>query len=340
MSRITVRAIAVCCCLGSWAAAASPEIRLTLVSSWSKRQNFAIEFQNYLDAVNEAGRGIVQIDYLGGPEVIPEQQQLYALRRGVIDMEFGGVTYYRGLLPEGDAIFGSTLTPMQARANGALEALQPYWAERINAYLIGWLQSGIGVNLYLADAPRFDAAGLPDLSGLKIRTSPSNREMLLALGARTVQIPVRDIYTALQRGTVDGLAYTSSGMPELGVERFIRYRLEPSVLQLAVCLQINLDRWRSLPPAAQRVLEEQAVLYEQRARADFAVREARDIELMARAGMQTVTLDAEAGEAYRRLAHDEVWGRLARRAPEAAARLRPLFYPGTASGAPARAAGP
>ncbi len=322
------------------AQATSAEIRLTLVSSWSKRQNFAIEFQKYIDAVNEAGRGIVQIDYLGGPEVIPEQQQLYALRRGVVDMEFGGVTYYRGLLPEGDAIFGSTLTPMQARATSALEALQPYWAERINAYLIGWLQSGIGVNLYLADAPRFDASGLPDLSGLKIRTSPSNREMLLALGARTVQIPVRDIYTALQRGTVDGLAYTSTGMPELGIERFIRYRLEPSVLQLAVCLQINLDRWRSLPPAAQRILEEQAILYEQRARADFAVREARDIELMAEAGMQTVTLEAEAATAYRRLAHDEVWGRLARRAPEAAARLRPLFYPAVVPAAPAQATVP
>ena len=110
MRRTTITLLAASLCLAVTATANSAEIRLTLVSSWSKRQNFAIEFQNYLDAVNEAGRGIVQIDYLGGPEVIPEQQQLYALRRGVIDMEFGGVTYYRGLLPEGDAIFGSTLT--------------------------------------------------------------------------------------------------------------------------------------------------------------------------------------------------------------------------------------
>ena len=40
-------------------------------------------------------------------------------------MAFGGMTYYRGLLPEGDAMFASTVTPQIARENGGLEALQP-----------------------------------------------------------------------------------------------------------------------------------------------------------------------------------------------------------------------
>ena len=44
------------------------EQRVTLVSSWSKPQNFNVLFMDYVNAVNDAGRGVVQIDFLGGPE--------------------------------------------------------------------------------------------------------------------------------------------------------------------------------------------------------------------------------------------------------------------------------
>lgn len=306
-------------------ATAAAESTLTLVSSWNRQQNFTRLFMEYVDAVNAAGKGIVQIDFRGGPEVIPQRQLFYALRRGVIDMAFGGITYYRGVLPEGDAIFASSITPMDARASGALDALQPYWRDRINARLVGWMQSGVGVNIYLAEAPRFRDDGMPDLTGLKIRTSPSNREILTRLGGRAVQIAVKEIYTALQRGTVDGLAFTTTGMPDLGVERFIHYRIDPAFLQLAICLQINLDTWNALTPEAQRILEEQAALYERRSRDAFFALQDREVELLARRGLNGVTVDD--GDAYRALAHEVVWERLAGRAPGSARVLRPLFYP-------------
>jgi len=310
-------------CLPALSCAA--ETTLTLVSSWNRQQNFTKLFMDYVDAVNSAGKGIVQIDFRGGPEVIPQRQLFYALRRGVIDLAFGGITYYRGVLPEGDAIFASTITPMEARANGALDALQPYWRDRINARLIGWMQSGVGVNIYLTDAPNFRVDGMPDLSGLMIRTSPSNREILTRLGGRAVQIAVKEIYTALQRGTVDGLAFTTTGIPDLGISQFVGYRIDPAFLQLAICLQINLDTWEALDPAARRILDEQAALYERASRAEFFALQDRELALLAAQGM--VAVNVENGDAYRALAHDVVWERLAQRAPDSAARLKPLFYP-------------
>jgi TRAP-type C4-dicarboxylate transport system substrate-binding protein len=303
------------------------EVTLTLASSWNARQNFTADFLRYVDAVNARGKGLVQIRFIGGPEAIPEQQLLYALRRGVIDLAFGGMTYYRGVLPEGDAIFASTLGPAEARASGALEALQPWWRERINARLIGWVQSGVGANLWLRAPPPVGSDGLPDLRGLVLRTSPSNRELLEALGARTVQVPVSEIYTALERGMVDGLAFTTIGLPDLGVGQFIRYRVEPEVLQLAVCLQANLDTWNRLDPRARALLEEEAIRYEPGNRARFtALKEREHAELRA-AGLQTITLPPAAADAYVRLARETTWQRLARRAPESARVLRPLFDP-------------
>jgi TRAP-type C4-dicarboxylate transport system substrate-binding protein len=287
---------------------------------------------DYVSAVNDAGKGIVRIDFIGGPEVIPQTQLLYALRRGVIDLAFGAITYYRGVLPEGDALFAATITPMQARASGALDALQPYWGQRINARLLGWMQSGVGVNIYLAAPPRFRSDGMPDLEGLKIRTSPSNRELLLRLGSRPVQIPVKEIYTALQRGMVDGLAFTTTGIPDLGIDRFIHYRIDPAFLQMSVSLQINLDSWARLSPAAQRILEQQAAAYEPKGRADFFALQDEELRILDQRGLHSAPVPEGYAEAYRALANDVVWERLADRAPEAAARLRPLFDPVASTG--------
>lgn len=303
------------------------ETTLTLVSSWNRQQNFTALFMDYVDAVNEAGKGIVQIDFRGGPEVIPQRQLFYALRRGVIDMAFGGITYYRGVLPEGDAIFASTITPMRARASGALDALQPYWRDRINARLIGWMQSGIGVNIYLADEPRFRADGMPDLTGLKIRTSPSNREILTRLGGRAIQIAVKEIYTALQRGTVDGLAFTTTGFPDLGVQRFVHYRIDPPFLQLAICLQINLDTWNQLGDDARRILNEQAAIYERQSRDKFFAVQDEELASLEAQGLKAIEVPAQSSDAYRALAHEVVWERLTKREPASAAALKPLFYP-------------
>lgn len=316
-----------CCLLLAGTPAAAGEVTLTLVSSWNARQNFTAHFLNYVDAVNKAGKGVVQIRFLGGPEVVPQRQLLYALRRGVIDLAFGGMTYYRGVLPEGDAMFAATITPMQARETGALDALQPYWEERINARLIGWMQSGIGPNIYLSEAPRFRDDGLPDLSGLKIRTSPTNVELLTALDARAVQIAVKEVYTAFQRGTVDGLAWPKIGFPDLGIDEFVHYRIDPDVLQLAVSLQINLDVWNGLSQEARDILVEQAIIYEQQSRADLFTMLEQELHELDAAGFRAVQLEADVAARWRDFAHEIVWQRFAERAPEAAAHLKPLFYP-------------
>lgn len=332
MRLLTAKALLVCMLVACLPARANTdEVTLTLVSSWNARQNFTAHFLKYVDAVNKAGKGVVQIQFLGGPEVIPQRQLLYALRRGIIDMAFGGMTYYRGVIPEGDAMFAATITPMEARATGALEALQPYWEERINAHLIGWMQSGIGPNIYLSDTPRFRDDGLPDLSGLKIRTSPTNVELLKALDARAVQIAVKEIYTAFQRGTVDGLAWPTIGFPDLGIGDFVHYRIDPDVLQLAITLQINLDTWNALPEAAQDILIDQAVIYEQQSRADLFTIMEREVNELDAAGFNSVPLPNDVAVRWRDFAHEVVWRRFKARSPTSAAELKPLFYPEAAN---------
>ena len=95
-----------------------------------------------------------------------------------------------------------------------------------------------------------------------------------------MQIAVKEIYTAFQRGTVDGLAFTTTGIPDLGISEFIGYRIDPAFLQMSICLQVNLDRWNALSPEAREILEEQAIAYEPKGRADFFALQDRELPIV------------------------------------------------------------
>ena len=63
-----MKPLAATLCLILLSAHCGAETTLTLVSSWNRQQNFTTLFMEYVDAVNAAGKGVVQIDFRGGPD--------------------------------------------------------------------------------------------------------------------------------------------------------------------------------------------------------------------------------------------------------------------------------
>ncbi len=57
----------------------------------------------------------------------------------------------------------------------------------------------------LEKKPEFKANGLLDLTGMKIRSSPAYRDFIKEMGGTPVVMPITEMYTALQRGTVEGV---------------------------------------------------------------------------------------------------------------------------------------
>ena len=324
------RRFGVCLTLSLLVCAAAPvaeEIELTAISSFAINLEFTKDLQLFIRDVNERGRGRVHIRYIGSSEVIPQRKQVYALRRGVIDMTFSAATYLIGVAPEGDAFLGATITPFEARQNGAYDAIQEIWAEKLNSYFLGWHQTGYRLHLFLRTPPDYRDDGLPDVRGLRVRTSPTYRPFLKALGAMPIDITSSEVYTALERGTVDAMAWTGVSMSNEGFQNFVHYRIEPGVLNAVMTMQVNLDRWRSLPPDIQSFLVAESMIYERESRERFFEIAREEKVTLARDGMSYVDLPAAVAESYKKLATDAVWGRMGSRVPESVARLRPLFDP-------------
>ena len=190
---------------------ASAQETLRALSMQPTAVTYTQSFLKFIDKVNAAGQGVVQIEFVGGPEAIPTFDQPEAVREGVIDMIYGPGSYYAGIVPETDALVGSNLTPMEKRANGGIDLLNQIHQEKMNAYYLGHPDGGIQFHIYMTKEPQLKDDGLPDMSGIKLRGAPIYREFFADyLGATFVQVNVPEVYTALERGTMDGLGWPRS----------------------------------------------------------------------------------------------------------------------------------
>ena len=324
--RLSAGALALAVALGGLAPASAQET-LRALSMLPKPVAYTQNFLKFIDTVNTAGEGVVQIEFVGGPEAIPTFDQPEAVRTGVIDMIYGPGSYYPGIVPETDALVGSNVPPMEKRANGGIDLLNQIHQEKMNVYYLGHPDGGIQFHVYMTKEPQLKDDGLPDMSGIKLRGAPIYREFFTDyLGATFVQVNVPEVYTALERGTVDGLGWPSIGVMDLSWDNFLKYRIDPGYFQTDLSILINLDRWNALSEEARQILQDTAIAWEEESyRLLQAQREQEDAEMQKR-GMQVVELAPDAAEAYLNAAYEEAWNRLKERDPTHYDELRAKFF--------------
>jgi TRAP-type transport system periplasmic protein len=300
---------------------------LRALSMLPKPVVYTQSFLTFIDKVNAAGQGVVQIEFVGGPEAIPTFDQPEAVRAGVIDLIYGPASYYPGIVPETDALVGSNVTPAEKRANGGIDLLNQIHQDKMNVFYLGHPDGGIQFHVYMTAEPQLKEDGLPDMSGVKLRGAPIYREFFADyLGATFVQVNVPEVYTALERGTVDGLGWPSIGVMDLSWDNFLKYRIDPGYFQTDLSILVNLDKWNSLTDEARQILQDTAIAWEKESYELLQALRAEEDAEMKKRGMQVVELPPEAAEAYLNAAYDEAWNRLKERDPTHYEALREKFF--------------
>lgn len=323
MNRLLISALVLA--LGIIGQARGEEV-LSAVVAFPKPLDFTKSFLRYVDEVNTRGKGVVQIKVQGGPEVIPPQEQGDAVRRGVVDMHYGPATYYLGAFPEADAMVGSNLSPAETRANGGLDLLNQAFAEKMDVHLLGHFDTGIPFHLYLVDEPKRTDAGAIDLTGLKLRSQPIYREFFEKMGVTTVSIPVPEVYTALERGTVDGLGFPLVAVMDLGWHEHFKYRIDPPFFQTDLVTIVNQATWDGLSEDARTILQETAIAFEQTSYDYFQGYQKELDQKMRDAGINVIELEGDLGTAFAASGYETAWERFATKDAEAASAFREKFY--------------
>src|SRR5258705_1105112 len=194
-------------CSSSWA----QEVTLRAVSAFAEKTTYSRGFEKFIDQVNADGKGVIQINYIGGPKAMPPFEVGNALKTGVIDIANTTGAFTTNVMPESDA-WKLTERPMsELRKNGGYDYMAAIYAQKMNAIFLARLVDNNPFHLYL-NKP----VSTPDLTGLKLRITPVYRDFFQALGATVVQTAPGEVYTALERGVVAGSGRPITGVFHLG----------------------------------------------------------------------------------------------------------------------------
>jgi TRAP-type transport system periplasmic protein len=295
---------------------------------------YSRSFLEFVKKANAAGQGVFTIQVRGGPEAIPMMEQPGAVRSGVVDMVYSACAFYAAQVPECDAVSASTIDGPTARKNGGMDLLNQIHQKRIGVYNLGWVDSGIRFNLWSTKEPKLDSSGHIDIRGFKVRGHPIYNAFLTNyLGAQVINVNSPDLYTALERGTVEITAWTQIGLMDLNWDRFLKYRILPDFFSTDLHILVNLKKWNSLSPKTREILQRVAIEHETSSMEALQKLWKEEEAELKRRGIKTVAQSPEASKRFVEGARSASLARMKERMEKSGgmenfARIVQLFTPG------------
>jgi TRAP-type transport system periplasmic protein len=249
--------------LATSAAPASAQDRISATHVFPASLIYSRSFLDFVKKANEAGKGVYEIQVRGGPEAIGMMEQPGAVRDGVVDMVYSACAFYAGTVPECDAVSASSIDGPTARKNGGIDLLNQIHQKRMGTYVLGWVDSGIRFNMWSTKEPKLDSTGHIDIKGFKVRGNPIYNAFLTNyLGAQVINLNSPELYTALERGTVELTAWTQIGTMDLNWDRYLKYRIGPDFFSTDLIILVNNRKWTSLSPKTREILQATAIKHE------------------------------------------------------------------------------
>jgi len=211
----------------------------------------------FLERVKEATDGRVT-GTMYPANALGEAEAQYDLAvTGVADMALTLHAYTPGEFPL------SSVTELPFMGKDAVHGTKIFWGlheqfpeieEEHEGTKIAWLFKNDPAQIFTADKP---ITHWEDLKGLKIRTpSPAGTELLEAYGAIPVQMPMGDVYEAMEKGVVDGALGPASVITNFQLGDVVNYITKGNFYTSSLMVVINEDTWNSISEDDQEEIEQ------------------------------------------------------------------------------------
>jgi len=231
-------------------------IKLQTVYPLTVLSQTGMNLKFFAEKVNVLTNGEVEIRLFAPGQLVKAKQGLSAVQKGMIDAFFAGIgLYFAGVIPEaaGEWLpysWENTDDMFDIYLNyGYLDMMRTVY-EQHGVYLVAPMC--VGTQGFIT---KFPIRALEDMKGKKIRSSGMGGYAVQALGAAPVGLAPAEIYTSLQRGTVDGTTF-----PWYTVENHKFYEVAshistPGMFNPGVCdLIFNKKVWERLTPEQQKAI--------------------------------------------------------------------------------------
>jgi len=210
----------------------------------------ATPFKQWIDKVNELAKGQLQIDVMGGPEAIAQSEQAEAVRTGAIDVNLNNYANFRSSVPLTGFI-------QMARADQKDQLPGTPW----NDFVVeNFDKAGIRFVFEAAyDVPFYLYSVKPvnnptELKCLRIRSTAAY-PFLKDLGTVPVTLEHDDIYVAVERNLIDGMAGKNTSIVEQNLWEVMKNVIGPPFWgKTNLAVTINGNSWKKLSKPVQDIL--------------------------------------------------------------------------------------
>jgi TRAP-type C4-dicarboxylate transport system substrate-binding protein len=155
---------------------------------------------------------------------------------------------------------------------------------------------------------------------------PTYRPFFEAMhAAATLTIAPGEVYTALERGVIDGFGWPLTGLFDRSLQEQVKYRVEPGFYSNNIGVLINLNAWNKLNEQQKDVLNKAAVWMEGLSIAENPALFAKEKQRHAEAGIQTIAMSEADAREFTKLAYDTAWATIIKNSPQDGPKLRELL---------------
>lgn len=220
----------------------------------SDPQHVMAEF--FADELAKRTDGAITVQIFPNGQLGNDAQMIDGVRSGIIDISMVGLNNLTGLMPDAGAIELPFMFPSREAAYKVLDGAP---GETIAAEFeqnglksLGYPENGYR-NMTNNRGPIVEPA---DVEGLQMRVNNSKalNDMFLALGAAPQQLPVAELYTALETGVVDSQDHPIAVTLSFKFYEVQEYLSLTQHAYAALALFMNLDKFEGLPPEQQQIV--------------------------------------------------------------------------------------
>ncbi len=289
-----------------------------MLSSWDNSYPLIAEILHpFMKGVETASKGRITFK-LSGPETVPPFEQLQPVGSGAFQFLYTSGAYHFGTTPVlfVTEAFRSDLAAI--RASGILDVIDKHYQKfGLKLVMFPMTPEG-GYHMIL----RHPVGPSGDLQGRKIRVTPTYLPVLKMLGGVGVVLPPGEVYTALEKGVVEGAAWPVLGILSMKWNEVAKYLMRPTFGVNVNPVFMNLNAWNKLPVADRNLLLAEARKIEDQFSKGVTRLWQEEEKAMLAAGMITTQLGDTQKAKLRAAWEDGLWDLAATKSPKDIEELR------------------
>ncbi|MCK2183920.1 TRAP transporter substrate-binding protein [Halomonas getboli] len=213
-------------------------------------------FQAWASSVEEASDGRLEVEVYPGQTLTKSDKTYESTASGIADIGASAQGYTAGRFPLTQVVELPGVSSSAAQGACILQSLYDQGQlddEYADTHPLFLFTTGPG---YLHTQERTIRTP-DDLAGLRLRRpTPLVGDMFERLDAQAVGMPAPDVFTAMQRGVVDGLSFNWEAMKTFRLNELADHHTEIPLYDLSLFATMSQRSYEALSPDLQRIIDD------------------------------------------------------------------------------------